>query len=85
MRKCDEQVQEQEQWCKGTEVGESVLHSGWRLQWRRAGLRQQPAKIRLGTLEESMENHREILRKEVARSDVHVRRSSVTVVEDVEK
>lgn len=71
--------------CKGTKVGESVLHSGWRLQWRRAGLRQQPAKIHLGTLEESMENHREILRKEVARSKVHVRRSSETMVEDVEK
>lgn len=55
--------------CKGVEVGEGVmhvLHSRRRLQRGGAGSKHEAAKVILGQRRESLDNHKELLRREEA-------------------
>lgn len=44
-------------------------------------LKHETAKISLGLLQESMENHKQLLRRKVEKSDLHCRKSSVAMVD----
>lgn len=65
---------------KGKGRGGGREHSRRGLQRRRTGLKHEVVEINLGMLQESMENHKELLRREVAESDLHFRKSSGTTV-----